>query len=70
MRVGIGIFMGAFSLYNLFKPEIPPLKGERPLADGSIGLLSGIIGGATGLATILPTIWLTLRGWPRTGDPN
>lgn len=65
MRVGIGIFMMAFSLYNLFKPAIPPLKGERPLADGSIGVLSGIIGGATGLATILPTIWSTLRGWPK-----
>ncbi|MBX9945753.1 MAG: sulfite exporter TauE/SafE family protein [Reyranella sp.] len=65
MRVGIGFFMVAFSLYNLFKPAIAPLKGERPLADGSIGVLSGIIGGATGLATILPTIWSTLRGWPK-----
>jgi uncharacterized membrane protein YfcA len=65
MRVGIGVFMVAFSLYNLFKPTIAPLKGERPFADGSIGVLSGIIGGATGLATILPTIWSTLRGWPK-----
>lgn len=65
MRVAIGVFMVAFSLYNLFKPAIAPLKGERPFADGSIGALSGIIGGATGLATILPTIWSTLRGWPK-----
>lgn len=65
MRVGIGVFMVAFSLYNLFKPTIAPLKGERPFADGGIGVLSGIIGGATGLATILPTIWSTLRGWPK-----
>jgi uncharacterized protein len=47
------------------KPALPQLKGERPLADGSIGVLSGIVGGATGLATILPTIWSTLRGWPK-----
>lgn len=65
MRAGIGAFMVAFSLYNLVKPTIVPLKGERPLADGSIGVLSGIIGGATGLAAILPTIWSTLRGWPK-----
>ena len=65
MRVGIGVFIVAFSLYNLFKPVIAPLKGERPFADGSIGVLSGIVGGATGLATILPTIWSTLRGWPK-----
>ena len=65
MRTAIGVFMVVFSLYNLFKPAIPPLKGERPLADGGIGVLSGLIGGATGLATILPTIWSTLRGWPK-----
>ena len=65
MRTGIGVFLVVFSLYSLFKPAIPPIKGERPLADGAIGVLSGIIGGATGLATILPTIWSTLRGWPK-----
>ena len=33
-------------------------------ADGAIGVLNGIIGGATGLAGIVLTIWCTLRGWP------
>ena len=65
MRTAIGAFMVVFSLYNLRKPAIPPLKGERPLTDGGIGVLSGLIGGATGLATVLPTIWSTLRGWPK-----
>src|SRR3954465_16059513 len=44
-RTGIGIFMVAFSLYSLIKPAIAPVKGERPFADGSIGVLSGVIGG-------------------------
>ncbi|HYC64846.1 MAG TPA: sulfite exporter TauE/SafE family protein [Reyranellaceae bacterium] len=65
MRVGIGIFLIVFSLYSLLRPALPQLKGERPLADGGIGVLSGVIGGSTGLATILPTIWSTLRGWPK-----
>jgi uncharacterized protein len=34
-------------------------------ADGVIGVLNGVIGGATGLAGIVVTIWCTLRGWPR-----
>jgi hypothetical protein len=43
MRTGIGVFMVVFSLYSLFKPAIAPVKGERPIADGSIGVLSGIV---------------------------
>lgn len=65
MRTGIGLFLIAFSLYSLLKPALPQLKGERKLADGGIGVLSGVIGGATGLAGVLPTIWSTLRGWPK-----
>jgi uncharacterized membrane protein YfcA len=34
-------------------------------ADGVIGVLNGVIGGATGLAGIVVTIWCTLRGWQR-----
>lgn len=65
VRIGVGVFLIAFSLYNLLKPKMPQFGGERPIADGGIGVLSGILGGAAGLATILPAIWSTLRGWPR-----
>jgi uncharacterized membrane protein YfcA len=65
VRIGVGVFLIAFSLYNLLKPAMPKFPGERPIADGGIGILSGILGGAAGLATILPAIWSTLRGWPR-----
>ena len=62
---GIGAFLIAFSLYSLLKPTLPAVKGARPIADGGVGVLSGIVGGATGLAGILPTIWSTLRGWTK-----
>jgi uncharacterized membrane protein YfcA len=65
MRAGVGVFLIAFALYSLLKPTLAPVKGERPLADGSVGILSGIMGGATGLAPLLVTIWSTLRGWPK-----
>jgi uncharacterized protein len=65
VRIGVGAFLIAFSLYNLLKPKMPQFPGERPITDGGIGVLSGVLGGAAGLATILPAIWSTLRGWPR-----
>ena len=36
-----------------------------PLADGAAGVLSGIVGGATGLAGIVPTVWASVRGWTK-----
>ena len=65
MRAGIGAFLIAFSLYSLLKPALPAVKGARPIADGGVAVLSGMVGGATGLAGILPTIWSTLRGWTK-----
>ena len=35
------------------------------MADGGVGVLSGIMGGLTGFGGILPTIWSGLRGWPK-----
>lgn len=65
MRAAIGVFLVAFCLYSLFKPPLKPMARAGSLADGSVGLVSGIVGGATGLAGILPTIWSGLRGWTK-----
>lgn len=63
MRTGVGIFLMVFSLYSLLKVRLPSMANAGTLADGSVGALSGIVGGATGLAGIVPTIWAGLRGW-------
>lgn len=65
IRAAIGVFLIVFSLYSLFRPKLAPVAGERRLADGGIGILSGIVGGATGLAGIVPTVWASLRGWTK-----
>ncbi len=64
LRISIGIVLILFSLYNLTRPQLPPAPAGKT-ADGAIGVLNGVIGGATGLAGIVVTIWCTLRGWPR-----
>ena len=64
VRLSVGIVLIIFSLYSLMRPQFAPLRAGK-VADGSIGILNGMIGGATGLAGIVVTIWCTLRGWPR-----
>ena len=65
VRAGIGMFLVLYSLYALFRPAIAPMNAGGAAADAGIGFLNGVLGGITGLAGILVTIWCGLRGWPK-----
>jgi uncharacterized membrane protein YfcA len=65
LRVGVGIILIAYSLYGLLAPALPKFAEVTKIVDGFIGALGGILGGATGLAGIVVTIWSGLRGWPK-----
>src|SRR5207247_7472932 len=64
VRMGIGAFLVLYSLYALFRPAIPSVTAGAA-ADAGVGFLNGVLGGITGLAGILVTIWCGLRGWPK-----
>ena len=64
MRAGVGVLLIAYSVHGLARPAMKPIvAGAR--ADTGVGLLNGILGGATGLAGMIVTIWCGLRGWPK-----
>ena len=63
VRMGVGIFLILYSLYAFFRPQLKPVTGGGAAADAGVGFLNGILGGITGLAGILVTIWSGLRGW-------
>jgi uncharacterized membrane protein YfcA len=65
LRTAVGLLLIAFSLYNLLRPKMPDLKSVGRAGDAGVGFLNGVLGGSTGLAGILPTLWCVLRGWPR-----
>jgi uncharacterized membrane protein YfcA len=65
VRIGVGVFLVLYSLYALFRPAIKPITAGGAAADASVGFLNGVLGGITGLAGILVTIWCGLRGWPK-----
>jgi len=65
VRVGVGVFLVLYSLYAFFRPALKPVTGGGAAADAGVGFLNGILGGMTGLAGILVTIWSGLRGWPK-----
>jgi uncharacterized protein len=65
IRLGVGLLLVLFSLYNLTRPQLPQMKQAGRAADGAVGVLNGMIGGATGLAGIVTVIWTSMRGWSR-----
>jgi uncharacterized membrane protein YfcA len=65
VRIGVGVFLVLYSLYALFRPTIAPVKAGGAAADAGVGFLNGVLGGITGLAGILVTLWCGLRGWPK-----
>ena len=54
-----------FSVWSLARPQLGRISAGGRLADGGVGVMSGVLGGLTGFGGILPTIWSGLRGWPK-----
>ena len=64
LKLGVGAIVLGFSIHLLFTTERRIRWGGRA-ADGAVGFGAGILGGLAGLSGPLPTVWATLRGWPK-----
>ena len=64
VRIGIGAILVTYSLYALLRPS-PKLAATSPATETVVGFANGVIGGLTGLAGIVVTIWCNLRGLPK-----
>jgi uncharacterized protein len=65
LRSGTGAVLVLYSLYALLRPAMKPVTVGGAAADVGAGFLNGALGGATGFAGIIATIWCQLRGWPK-----
>jgi hypothetical protein len=61
IRVGTGILLLTFGLYNLIRPIRKRVQGGVR-ADFGVGVVNGLIGGLTGLGGIAVTVWCQLLG--------
>jgi uncharacterized membrane protein YfcA len=65
VRIAVGAILIAYSLYALFRPQLKIATVVPPAADIAVGFVNGLLGGLTGLAGIIITIWCNLRGLPK-----
>ena len=65
LRTGVGVVLVLYALYGFLRPSPRPLAAGGIAADAGAGFFNGVLGGATGLAGIIATVWCQLRGWPK-----
>ena len=65
VRIAVGAILIAYSLYAFLRPQLKVATVVPPAADMAVGFVNGLLGGLTGLAGIIITIWCNLRGMPK-----
>jgi uncharacterized protein len=65
VRIAVGILLVVYSLYAFFRPALKFATTGGRVGDAIVGFFNGVLGGLTGLAGILVTVWCGLRGWPK-----
>ncbi len=64
-RVGIGIVLAIYCVLTLRRGGLPRVARASRVADAGIGLLSGAMGGATGVSGPPVVLWCAMRGWDK-----
>jgi uncharacterized membrane protein YfcA len=62
LRTAVGVLLVAYSSFFLLRPTVHTVRTNIQ-ADFGVGILNGVLGGMTGLAGPIITIWCQLRGW-------
>ena len=61
----LGLFLVVCCPTMLLAHRIPRIRAGGRWADGLIGLCGGVMGGIGGFSGVLPSLWITLRGWDK-----
>jgi uncharacterized membrane protein YfcA len=65
VRSSIGVVLVIYAVYVLARPQLKRVSKAGNAADIVAGIVNGVLGGMTGLAGIVVTIWCGIRGWPK-----
>ena len=66
LKIAIAGIMVLYGGFFSWRKSLPNFDHPTPITDSFIGLLGGVLGGAASLSGVLPTIWCSLRTWPKS----
>ncbi|QEI07116.1 sulfite exporter TauE/SafE family protein [Pigmentiphaga aceris] len=64
-KLGLGLLLLIWCPAMLFIKRPPVLKQPNKLADGVVGMMGGALSALGGFSGVIPTLWTTVRGFPR-----
>lgn len=62
----IGALLVVYGIWMLMRPHTSVGEAGGRTADGLVGLSGGFMGGFAGLSGLFPTLWVGVRGWPKS----
>lgn len=65
LKMVIAFFLILYGGYFTWRSTLPQIRERTPLIDASVGFCGGVLGGAASLSGALPTMWCSIRGWPK-----
>ena len=64
-KLGVGMVLAAYCSFMLIAAGRVRLRVGGRGAEAVVGLAGGVLGGLAGLSGVLPTIWASLKSWPK-----
>ncbi len=65
LKIGIAGIMIIYGGFFSLRASLPKFDRPTPVIDGVVGFLGGLLGGAASLSGALPTMWCSMRTWPK-----
>lgn len=65
LKLIIAFILIAYGGYFTLRSNLPKIKRNTPLIDSTVGFAGGILGGMASLSGALPTMWCSMRDWPK-----
>ena len=65
LKLLVALFLLTYGLFFSLRRNLPAITRPMPILDGVVGFLGGFLGALASLSGAIPTIWLSLRPWPK-----
>lgn len=66
LKLTIGGIMVLYGGFFTLRWSLPKFDRPTPIVDSIVGFLGGVLGGAASLSGALPTMWCSMRTWPKS----
>ena len=65
LKLLIAFFLILYGGFFTLRRTLPRIDRPTPIIDCGVGFLAGVLGGAASLSGALPTMWCSMRAWPK-----